>query len=266
MSKQLHFVSGMPRACSTLLCNVLAQNPAIHATGTSPLHEIGYFARQVFNTEEAKTMDQEHVLEPMFYDYVKHGCLNAFNSVTDRPVVIDKCRSWVGHLDQLFKVFPDAKVLVPVRDIRGVLSSMEKKYRKHPQVFNGVERANPQDWTTIDKRVSGWLKTPPISIAIERVHEAKVRFGDKIHFVHAEALTENPTAVMNGVWDYLGMERYTHDFNGVEQYTTEHDTGFPYGDHSIRKAIKPLAKDYEEIFNPQLSAALDKQFNWINTL
>jgi len=40
--KTVHFVSGLPRSCSTLLCNLLAQNPRVHATPTSPLHEIGY--------------------------------------------------------------------------------------------------------------------------------------------------------------------------------------------------------------------------------
>ena len=112
MSKKLHFVSGLPRACSTLLCNLLAQNPKVHATPTSALHEIGYIARQVFQTEEAKAVDMETILEPMYLDYVKAGCENAFNNITDRPIVIDKCRSWIGHLDQLFKVWPDFEKLI----------------------------------------------------------------------------------------------------------------------------------------------------------
>ncbi len=53
MSKTIHFVSGLPRAGSTLLMNVLAQNPRIHSTATSGLHEIGYIARQFSATEQS---------------------------------------------------------------------------------------------------------------------------------------------------------------------------------------------------------------------
>jgi len=245
---------------------MLAQNPRVHATPTSALHEIGYIARQVFQTEEAKAVDMEKVLEPMYFDYVKAGCENAFNSITDRPVVVDKCRSWIGHLDQLFKIWPDAKVLVPVRDIRGVLSSMEKKRLKHPEVFNGAEQQNPQSWTTIDKRVQGWLQSPPIGIAIERLHEASQRFGDKLMFIHAEKLTEEPQSVMNSIWEFLEEEPFVHNTSNVKQYTKENDIGFPYGDHIIRQEIKPLNKDWHEILGRQLSEQLNQKFQWIKKL
>lgn len=266
MSKKIHFVSGLPRSCSTLLCNLLAQNPKVHATPSSALHEIGYIARQVFQAEEAKAVDMKEILEPMYFDYVKAGCENAFNNITDRPVVVDKSRSWVGHLDQVYKMWPDAKVLVPVRDVRGILSSMEKKRREHPEVLNGIEQQDAQNWTTIDKRVQGWLQSPPIGIAIERVYEAAQRFGDKLFFVHAEDLTENPQETMNRIWEYLGEEPFTHDISNVEQYTQEHDIGFPYGDHVIRKEVKPLIKDWNEIIGRDLCEVVKEKFNWINEL
>ena len=111
MSKTIHFVSGLPRAGSTLLMNLLAQHPQVHATATSGLHEIGYIARQFSATEEFKTIPDPKHGETLFYDYVKGGCENAFNRLTDRPIVADKCRSWIGHLDMLFAIWPDAKVL-----------------------------------------------------------------------------------------------------------------------------------------------------------
>ena len=71
MSKTVHFVSGLPRAGSTLLMNLLAQNPKVHATATSGLHEIGYIARQFSETEEFKTIIDPKDGETLFYDYVK---------------------------------------------------------------------------------------------------------------------------------------------------------------------------------------------------
>jgi sulfotransferase len=263
--KKIHFLSGLPRACSTLLQNLLAQNPRVHATATSPLHEIGYIARKVFQTEEVKSMDPLEA-EKLYYNYVRGGCSHAFDEITDRPVVVDKCRSWIGHLDQTFKVWPDAKIIVPVRDVRGVLASMEKKRIQHPTPFNGFEEANPANFTTIEKRVNGWLSSPPVGIAIERLHEASKRFKNKLHFVRAEDLTENPEQTMKKVWEYLGEEPFVHDFNNVEQYTHEHEIGFPYGDHSIRSSVKPLEKEWNDYLGRQLSDILREKFEWINKL
>lgn len=263
--KKIHYVSGMPRACSTLLCNILAQNPRVHATGSSPLHEIGYVGRNVFKTEEAKSMMPLDA-ESMYLNYVKGGIQSAFDELTDRPVVVDKNRSWVGHLDQLYKIFPDAKVLVPVRDVRGIVCSMEKKFRQHPSHINGPEGANPQSWTTLEKRIQGWLSTPPVGIAIERVFEASQRFGDKIMFVHAEDLTTDPKNTMKNIWNYLGEDQFEHDFENVAQYTYEHELGFPYGDHKIRNTVKPLERDWHDILGRQTAEAIRQKFEWIEKL
>ena len=38
--KRLYFVAGLPRSGSTLLCNILMQNPAIYASATSGIPEV----------------------------------------------------------------------------------------------------------------------------------------------------------------------------------------------------------------------------------
>lgn len=265
MSKQLFFISGLPRSCSTLLCNILAQNPKVHTTGTSGLHEIGYIARKIFQTEEAKATGIEKI-EKMYIDYVRAGCENAYNSITDRPIVGDKCRSWIGHLDQLFKIWLNAKVLVPVRDVRGILTSFEKIHQKHPCPFNGAEEANPANFTTIQKRVNAWLSSPPIGIAIERLYDASSRFKDKLFFVHAEDLTKSPAITMKQVWDYLGIEFEDHDFNNVLQYTEEVDIQWPYGDHKIRPQVKPLEPEWNKFLGRELSEQIRQKFDWVNGL
>jgi sulfotransferase len=265
MSKQLIFVSGLPRACSTLLQNILAQNPDVHATGTSGLHEIGYIARDVFNTDEAKATGGVE-MEKLYYNYVKAGCENAYNGITDRPIVADKCRSWIAYLDQVFAIWPDAKVLVPVRDIRGVLTSFEKIRQKHPAPFGAEKAVQAHNFSTIDKRVNAWLASPPIGIAIERLHEAAKKYRDKIHFVHAEDLTSSPEITMQEVWKYLEMDFDGHDFKNVEQYTNEIDVGWPYGDHNIRPEVKPLNPEWHEYLGRELSEQVRAKFDWVNNL
>lgn len=266
MPKTIHFVSGLPFACSTLLVNLMAQNPRIHGTATSMLHEIGFMARPVLNTDEAKCFVDRKDGEALLLDYIRGGCAHAYDSLTDRPVVADKGRSWVGHLDQTFQVWPDAKVIVPVRDIRGVLASMERRRQKHPLAMSGIEQKYVANWATVEGRVQAWLQHPPIGIAIQRVHEAAQRFRDRLLFVHAENLTSHPEATMALVWDFLGEDYPEHDFGDVGQYTQEHEQGWPYGDHAIKSKVEPLEPYWDEVLGEPISETLRAKFNWINEL
>ena len=204
-------------------------------------------------------------MEQLYFNYVRGGCEAAFDTLTDRPVVVDKCRSYIGHLDQLFKIWPNAKVLVPVRDVRGVMTSIEKKRRQHPTPFNGFEEQNPGSFTTIEKRVQGWLSHPPVGISIERLYES-LRFRDRLCYVHAEDLSSNPRDTMQKVWAYLGMRFDGHDFDNVQQYTTEVEIGWPYGDHTIRPKVEPLVPEWNDVLGRELSSALAQKFDWIKKL
>lgn len=266
MAKTIHFVSGLPRSGSTLLMNLLAQHPKVHSTATSGLHEIGYIARQFSTTEEFKTIPNPRDGEKLFYDYVKGGCENAFNRLTDRPIVADKCRSWIGHLDMLFAIWPNAKILVPLRDMRGILSSFEKKWRQHPFPFTAIERQTPQNWTTVEKRAQGWLNIPPLGIAVERLSDAVKRYKNKLHFVHFESLTESSQETMNEIWEYLQLQAPKHDFNYVEQYTYEHELGWPYGDHTIKHKVTALDRDWDAILGREFCDQIYQNFKWINDL
>lgn len=266
MPKTIHYTSGLPRACSTLLQNLLAQNPLVHATATSGVHEIMYISKAFFKTDEFRSIPQPQEGEQLFSDFMKAGIESAFDNLTDRPIVVDKCRSWIGSANLLFKLFPDAKLLVPVRDIRGVLSSMEKKFQKHPEFQLEMSQQDTARIQTVEGRCQFWLDSAPVGLAVQRLHELARLHKDKVHFVHAEDLTRDPQGTMDKVWAYLGMDQFTHDTNNVEQYTQEHELGYPYGDHAVRGEIKPLIPDWYDTLGRQLSEGIAQKFNWINEL
>ena len=266
MMKTIHYTSGLPRACSTLLQNLLAQNPRVHATATSGVHEIMYLSKAFFKTEEFRSIPQPRDGETLFMDFMRGGIIHAFDSLTDRPVVVDKCRSWIGSASLLFQLFPNAKLLVPVRDIRGVLSSMEKKFQQHPGFQMEVTQADTGRVQTVEGRCQFWLDTAPVGIAIQRLHELVRLHRPKVLFVHAEDLTSCPQETMDKVWAYLGEEPFTHDLSHVDQYTTEHELGWPFGDHQVKPVVASLKPDWQDTLGRQLSEALNQKFNWINNL
>ena len=259
-------VSGLPRSGSTLLMNVLAQHPLVHSTATSGLHEIMYLSKAYFKTDEFRSLTNPNDGENLWYDFMRAGLINANNKITDRSIIADKCRAWIGSAGLFFKLFPNGKMIVPIRDIRGVISSMEKKYQKHPEFQLEMNQQDTSAIQTVEGRVQFWLQHPPIGIAIQRLHELVRLHKDKVHFVHMEDLIQDPTLTMQNIWKYLEIDGPTHDFNNIEQYTHEHELGWPYGDHTIRSDIKPVKPDWNNVLGRNISEVLREKFDWINNL
>jgi len=85
--------------------------------------------------------------------------------------------------------------------------------------------------------------------------------------LNLEDLTDNPKQTTMKLYTYLGEEYFDHDFNNVEQYTSEHDgVWWPHGDHSIRKQVKSLRKEWNDVLGKQLSDSINQKFSWINDL
>jgi len=264
--KKIHFVSGLPRACSTLLCNILSQNPNFHATSTSGLSDLASSPRRIIaTTQEFKSMNPKDS-EKILIDWVRAGILNAYNSITDRPTVFDKSRGWLGHLDLLFQAIPSAKVIIPVRDLRGILSSFEKRRKKHP-AFAWDEEENIINFSTIEKRVNNWLNSTRLGLHLERLQEACKTHKEKLFFVHAERLTLNPLSEIKKLYQFLEEDYFEHDFENVKQYTKEHDAQWwPIGDHTIRPEVKPLKQEWNEILGFELSNSIHQKLGWVNHL
>ena len=135
----IFFQSSMPRAGSTLLQNVLAQNPDIFATPTSGVLELVFSARQMYTESlEFKAQDTE-TMNKGFIHYCREGVHGWYDAVTDKPYVVDKSRGWGVHYDFLESFLGyQPKILCMVRDLRQIISSMEKKFRENPLTQDAI--------------------------------------------------------------------------------------------------------------------------------
>ena len=109
--EKLFFQSSLPRAGSTLLQNILAQNPKIYATPTSGVLELIFAARNNYtNSPEFKAQDPE-LMKSGFLSFCKQGMRGYFEAITDKPYIIDKSRGWGIHYDFLNQIYPEPKLL-----------------------------------------------------------------------------------------------------------------------------------------------------------
>lgn len=247
-----YFVSGLPRSGSTLLENILAQNPRFHATSTSGILDIMFGVRNNWNNlVEFKANPDDEALKR-----VLKGILDSYYANVDKPVVFDKSRGWLSYLEMIEEILGEkVKVIVPVRDLRDVVSSFEKLWRKNsPYKQFAQETKNYFDWQTVDGRVKIWLdKSQPVGLAFNRIKDAIQRgFADRLLFVDFDDLTSNPKETMKVIYNFLGEEYFEHNFENVEQVTYENDDVHGIKDlHKIRSKVEPVKSDWEEIIGKQ---------------
>lgn len=248
IDKEYYFISGLPRSGSTLLCNILAQNPDFHTTGTSGIMDVIFGVRNQWdNLIEFKASPN-----PDAKLRVMRGILENYFSDTDKPVVFDKCRGWLSLIEMAeFILGHKAKIIVPVRDIRDVLASFEKLWRENSAENQNMGEA--QDYfrfQTVKGRVNYWMQdNQPTGLAYNRIVDALQRgFADRMLFVRFEDLTTNPKQTMQDIYKFLGKDYFEHDFNNIEQVTFEDDSIHGFKNlHQIRKQVRPVESSWEKV-------------------
>jgi len=165
-----HFISGLPRSGSTLLANVSAQNPRFHTTQTSGIAEIMFLVRNNWDkmVEWRAHPDEEGKIR------VLRGILESYYANVEKPVIFDKSRVWVSLLEMAETVLGyKPKVVVPVRDIRDVLASMEKIWRKTAGTAQTAhEQAHYLQFQSVEGRLNAWMNDLPVGVAYNRVKDA----------------------------------------------------------------------------------------------
>lgn len=251
MNKQFIFLGGLPRSGSTLLCNILAQNPAIHATATSGILDEVVLHIQASKSRiesEAQGVDDERRKRQVL------ALMDAAYSDVDKSIVIEKSRGWISYCEMLDHLFDDFRIIVPVRDLRDVLASMEKLWRKeqrtNPQVMPSTPAQKYIQMQTIEGRLAYWMQPDQVvGLAHNRIRDAKNRgWSENLLFVTYEALTAEPEATLKAVYAHCELEAFGHDFENVEQATQENDAIYGFKDlHKIRKSVKPQEPQWPSI-------------------
>ena len=240
MEKKIFFQSSLPRAGSTLLQNIIGQNPDFYVTPTSGVLELAYAVRGNFTSSpEFKAQDSD-LMEAGYKNFLNKGFPAFYDAITDKPYVVDKSRGWGIHYDFLNYFYPNPKVIVMVRDIRDIFCSMEKNFRKNQHKASGLVNHAEMTGTTTPKRVDIWGNSQPVGLAIERLSEVFTQGLDKhMLFVKFEDLCLYPESEMTRIYQYLDVPYFEHDFDNIQQITVEDDEVYGiYGDHKIKSRLE----------------------------
>lgn len=261
---QVFFQSSLPRAGSTLLQNIMGQNPDFYVTPTSGVLELLYGSRGNFSSSpEFKAQDAE-LMKLGFMSYCKAGLEGFYSGVTDKPYVLDKSRGWGIHYNFLNSFYPNPKIIVMLRDPRDIFASMEKNFRKNQHLDSGIVNHAEMQGTTTEKRIDIWANSQPVGLAFERLYQIVNEELDKnMLFVKFEDLTKNPQLQLKRIYNYLNLPYYEHDFDNVAQITQEDDSVYGiYGDHNIRTKVEPTRSNARDILGNHAYNWTKQNYQW----
>lgn len=262
MKRTIHFVSGLPRSGSTLLVQLLAQHPDVFVTPTSGCHETLFQLRNTWSSWAEHKADPQasapHNLQRML-----KAMLHTYHD-TDKPVVIDKARSWISSIPMAdLALEREAKIIVPVRNVAEVLASFEALYRR-----NAATTLPPGDYIksqTVEGRVRHWASDGgEVGIAYNRIKNAfQLGYAPRLCLVDYNDLTFRPEETMARIWDYLEMRAPLHNFQRVDTVTHEDDRvhGYP-GMHDVRPVVEPQERKARQIIGPDLTKEFDGAEFW----
>lgn len=245
--EQLHFCGGLPRAGSTVLMNVLQQNPRIFTTSTDPVPSI--LANVLIKSrsrEEFMAMAVEDA-DKGLYGFATAGTYGWYNQLTDKPIVISKNRSWTG----CYHLFPESKYIAMIRDLRDIVESFDRINANSKALHTYDEAHGLLPSMTDDERYHYYFNTAnPIAgvltYELPRIMEAKQKGTRDILLIKYEELVLDPYRELNRVYEFLGEEKFAHDLNNISQSKLfEHDTVY-YRERTSHKVSPSLLSKRKE--------------------
>jgi sulfotransferase len=201
-------VAGLPRAGSTLLCQLLSTHPDIHCEGhSSPLCNALLNMRR-FVSDDTFMLSQLDGQFDASYSHLKSGMqgfLHGWYAGSGKPVVVDKNRAWLHCIELLLELEPQARVLVPVRNLVQIYGSIEARHQKtilldfidHLADHSRFGRA---DQLFAQDKIIG----APLS-SINAVLDFPQSVKDRLFFIRFEDLMAEPGRTMERVFNWLGM-------------------------------------------------------------
>ena len=267
--KTLLFNSSLPRSGSTLIQNIIAQNPNFYCTPTSGTLELIYGARANFTSDPTFQAQDQELMKKGFRNFCNAGLRGFYDAVTDKSVILEKSRGWGVHYKLLeFIMGEKPKIICMVRDMKQIIASMERKFRQSPEYDSRIVDHSNLKNTTTNKRVDTYLQTAPLGLAIERLQEIfRQGLNQHVLFIRYEDLCSNPIKTMENIYTYFELPYFTHNFNTIEQLTHEDDTMYGiFGDHLITPTLKLTDNNPKLLLGEDICHWIDNNFQWYNDI
>ena len=257
-SPAYHFISGLPRAGSTLLAALLRQNPACPAGITSPVGAMinALLVEMSAGNESALFFDdaqRQAMLRGLFTSY--------YGALAPNCAVFDTNRGWTARIELLAALFPSSKVICCVRHVPWILDSVERLVRGNRFELSKIFSFDPGG--TVYSRADGLMSATglvgyPLNAMKQAMHGAE---ASRMMLLPYDLLVNEPASAMAAVYAFTGLPPFVHDFADVRFDTREFDArlGTP-GLHDVRPRVGAVER--KTILPPALWERWERASIW----
>tara|TARA_R110000803_G_scaffold25237_1_gene60308 strand:- start:218 stop:997 length:780 start_codon:yes stop_codon:yes gene_type:complete len=219
MLRNFYGLCGLPRAGNTIFASLINQNPTVSATANSPVCSMLTGAELLKETPTFKNYPDHKSL-----DSVTSNIIPNYYSEWDKEIIID--RSLWGEPDSIHalkKFAPNTvKIIVLVRDIKEIIASFIKFSYTNDTNFIALSGNTKQKRCDYIMKNGGELHK-----WIKAVFNLVKNHSESIHIIEYNDLANNPKNTLDGVYDYLELDRFEHTFTDIPQLS---NNGIEYDD------------------------------------
>lgn len=256
--QRIQFMAGLPRAGTTLLSAIMSQHPDVYLSPQSDLTE---HLRRV-HIDGMKGEDVSLGVLQAQHQSLLRGVIPAFYADTPQSVVIDKSRRWGTpyYLRLLTEIMPEPpRILSPVRPLAEVVASFVRKAQANPG-SNYIDRQMVAEdflpyWRkSIDDARVDWLLKPGGMLDTAMLSVSSAFKPETAHLFHVFTyadLVDEPGKTLDGIYDFLGVDRFAHDFTAIpaaEPHADAEVLGVP-DLHTVRPTLAATAPPPEEVLS-----------------
>jgi sulfotransferase len=267
--QQLHYCLGLPRTASSLIMNILNENPRIFTTGTCCMPYFFDACHQRSNeVSEFIALDKD-VLNKSYINFLRQGMRGWYEAMTDKPIVFSKSRIWSEFFPHTFAIDPNSKYLVVIRDLRDIICSFESLIWKHPQVKYNLENRQPFYQEPFEKRMERYCTEGFSNLGrplhnLPHVMEVAQKNPNSFFLCKHEHFNEQPRETLQQIYQWLGEPNFEHDFDNIPKPDYyEHDTCYrALVSHKTGTKLKKLEPRWPQIMSTKHSETVIKNNQW----
>ena len=233
--QQIVLLAGLPRTGSTLLQNLLAQNPDVYLEGNSALCQVMWDAKiscEYHAAEQLKGVGKDIT----FKDALLRGIPSTYYPDVECSIILDKCRNWVNEPNIAMArdyISPDVRSIVMVRPIEEIVASFARVAAENNSAFS--YEALLAQGCDLDR-------------AVQATHYAAKSKDPSFLFVSYDDVVRRTDETLTRIYNHIGKEPFDHNVHQVEQTVFEDDErNNMVGMHDIRPEI---AKQVNEVVLP----------------
>lgn len=256
-------VAGLPRAGSTLLCQMLAQHPEVHCEGhSSPLCNALLGIRRMVSDDQFFLAQLDTSFEAGYSHLASamQGFLRGWHHDCEKKVVVDKNRAWLHAIELLLQLAPEAKLIVCLRELGQIYGSIEAQHQKtilvdfsdHLADFDRFGRADML--FAKDKAIGAPL------ISLSAVQDLPAAVQKRLYFVRFEDLMEQPAACMSHLYAWLDLSPF--QINPQQLTVGKQESDSHYRMKYLHRQFDQIKKPARHEIPPRIQAQIENACAW----